>query len=1035
MKEFGPFRLDRVNQCLWRTEGSGDDARILLTPTEFGVLDYLVEHPGRLVTHDELLQAVWPQTAIEPQAVKSKVFHLRRVLRDDSKQPRFIETVQRRGYRFVHAIESNGLEEMQVAPAPGALVGREHTLDDLWRGFRSALAGRMEIVFLGGEPGIGKTSVADEFCRQVGLGERTVRLARGQCVEGFGSKESFYPILEAVGQLCQGVDSGRVVDTLASRAPTWLVQFPALLTERHRATLQQEILGATRERMLREIADALETIARTTPLLIVLEDLHWADPSTLDLISALARHRGRSRIMLVATYRSTDVTRSTQPLQALKRDLVARHLCREILLEPLHEADITDYLLARGSTTDAARELASLLYRHTEGNPLFVIAVLEHLLAQKLVDPEQGWRMRLTAAEISLDVPESLRQMISAQIDRLTDTEQYVLEVGSIAGMSFAPVICAPTVEMDSLDFDECCEALARRGQVVRRDRTQELPNGSIVQRYEFVHALYREVLYQRQSPARRATLHRRRAGQMEKLFLSSLDDVTSELAHHFEKGADWPRAVQYRRRAAALAVRHFGLEEARENLQHALALAGRLPSSVGPRVETEILSSLGELDVVTFHSRTVETLSRLREQAAQYGIVQAEAEALVNLVLPLAWTDGAKALTVIEEALRLSDAQLEPLVRARIRAACLQRRIGVRGWSTEDAVECTHALDEIRQYGTPAVIAWHVIDGSFVDYYSSRYRTAYRNANASLPTLMNDTDANAYLNSAVAQWNCDILVPWSLDMLGEWGAALQELDSRIARAERNADFHRTRLLLLSRARVQLNAMDFAGARAIAFSLLPEAPRGVEDPLRRMCLVFAGAAETGLGDFENALEHLLTARSEMDAQFVIVDWYHRLMLQWALTNLWLSRGDLSRAQEEGATFIEQAGRTAEQTWRALAWEANARVALAMGDTRTASELADQALEAVDGVEAPVAGWQAHATAAAVARARGDVVAGGHHSAQAGEVIRGLATSLGPKETLRQTFLSAPAVRDALGEHQRVSKFSAESFNNQTETAR
>lgn len=271
--------------------------------------------------------------------------------------------------------------------------------------------------------------------------------------------------------------------------------------------------------------------------------------------------------------------------------------------------------------------------------------------------------------------------------------------------------------------------------------------------------------------------------------------------------------------------------------------------------------------------------------------------------------------------------------------------------------------------------------------------------------------------------------------MLGEWGPALQELDSRIARAERNADFHRTRLLLLSRARVQLNAMDFASVRATAFSLLPELPRGVEDPLRRMCLVFAGTAETGLGDFDNALEHLLTARSEMDAQFVIVDWYHRLMLQWALTNLWLSRGDLSRAQEEGATFLEHAGRTAEQTWRALAWEANARVALAMGDARRASELVDQALQAVDGVEAPVAGWQAHATAAAVARARGGVVAAAHHSTQAREVIRKLAASLGPNETLRQTFLSARPVRDALAGHQRASQASVESSSNQTETAR
>src|ERR1051325_9284054 len=101
MKEFFPFRLDPVNQCLWRHSGSGQPERILLTPSEFGVLDLLVAHAGQLVTHRQLLDAVWPQTAIEPQAVKSKVFRLRRALDDDPRQPRFIETVSRRGYRFV----------------------------------------------------------------------------------------------------------------------------------------------------------------------------------------------------------------------------------------------------------------------------------------------------------------------------------------------------------------------------------------------------------------------------------------------------------------------------------------------------------------------------------------------------------------------------------------------------------------------------------------------------------------------------------------------------------------------------------------------------------------------------------------------------------------------------------------------------------------------------------------------------------------------------------------------------------------------
>lgn len=1036
MKEFGPFRLDRLNQCLLRSHGSDEDERILLTPTEFGVLDYLVAHAGRLVTHEELLNAVWPQTAIEPQAVKSKVFHLRRVLGDDPRQPCFIETVQRRGYRFVAKIAGDDAIDT-IAPASKPLVvGREHTLNQLWQALRAARSGQLEIVFLGGEPGIGKTAVAEEFCRQVVARDRTVRVARGQCVEGFGSKEAFYPVLDAVGQLCQSPDGARVVHTLATRAPTWFVQFPALLTERHRETLKQEILGATRERMLREIVGALGAIASETPLLIVLEDLHWTDPSTLDLISALARHRGPARIMLVATYRSTDVTRSTQPLHALKRDLIARQMCREIMLEPLRETDIAEYLTARGATGDTARELAALLHRTTEGNALFAIAVLNDLLDRGVVDPEDGWSLRLSPAEISVDVPESLRQMITAQIERLSDTEQRVLEAGSIAGMSFVPLISAPTVNMDPLDFDERCNELARRGQILRLDGMKELPNGSVAQRYEFVHALYREVMYQRQSPGRRAMLHRQRAEQIEHLFRSEADDVATELAHHFEKAADWVRAVQYRRRAAALAVRRYALEEARVNLQHALDLAGRLPSSIRAVTEMEILDALSEMDVVTFDRRAVETLSRFRECAARNARVEVEAKALVNLVLPLAWTDGRKALTVIDEALHLGEESLEPLARARIRAACLQRRIAVRGWNSGDASECSVALEEIRQLGTPTDVAWHLIDCSWVDFYRGDYRTAYRNVLASLPSLMNGEDANTYLNYAVAHWNCDIVVPWTLNLAGEWGAALRDLDTRIARAERNADSHRRVLLLLSGMWVRLNAMDFAAARATGASLLPELSQHVEDPTRRMCLVVTGAAEAGLGNFEAALRLLQTAREEMDAQSVITDWYRQLMLEWSLTNLWLSRGDLARAREEGDLFMEHADATVEATWRGLACEANARIALASNDLRRAVSLSQLGIDVVERAEAPVAAWQVYATAAEVAMAEGGTArAAASYRDKSREIICKLAASLGSAPTLRQTFLSTPAVRRVVGEVIIAPRFVAEPSENQTKTSR
>src|SRR5262249_13396956 len=158
-------------------------------------------------------------------------------------------------------------------------------LDDA---LNSALLGRRQIVFVTGEPGIGKTTLADAFQQRAA---RHARIARGQCVEGFAGKEAYYPLLEAVGQLIRGPDSAGAVQTLAARAPTWVIQFPTLVQPAQRLALHRDILGATRERMVREICEALEQLTLTTPVILVLEDVHWVDTSTLDVLSALARRR------------------------------------------------------------------------------------------------------------------------------------------------------------------------------------------------------------------------------------------------------------------------------------------------------------------------------------------------------------------------------------------------------------------------------------------------------------------------------------------------------------------------------------------------------------------------------------------------------------------------------------------------------------------------------------------------------------------------------------------------------------------------
>jgi len=520
VKEFPPFRMDIVNQCLWRYVEAGGDQRILLTPKAFAVLRYLVERAGLLVTPDALLDAVWPDTHVQPAVLNNQILNIRNALGDRPKSPLFIETLPRRGYRFIAPVsecatnsnpgEANGGGNSNH----GRLAGRETALDGLRDALGKALRDWRQIVFIAGEIGIGKTTLVDEFQRQAAAELPGIRIARGQCVEGFGGKEPYYPMLEALGQLCRGTDGDSVVRTLASQAPTWLAQLPALMKREHREMLQREILGATRERMLREIEDALETIASVNPLVLVFEDLHWVDPSTVDLISALARRRGAAKLLIVGLYRPADLESCNAPLKALTEELLVHRLCHEIALEPLTEAEITECLSSRASGTAPAEALAALLYRRSEGNPLFLGALLEHMSERGVISWGQGhWQIGVSLKESDLGVPDCLRKTIEAQIDRLTSEEQQVLEAASLSSAGrtrFGVASRSAVIEMDVEAFEKVCEDLSRRHGILRSAVAEKLTNGAISACYEFVHVLYREVCYRRIALGRRAKLHGR---------------------------------------------------------------------------------------------------------------------------------------------------------------------------------------------------------------------------------------------------------------------------------------------------------------------------------------------------------------------------------------------------------------------------------------------------------------------------------------------------------------------------------------------
>jgi DNA-binding winged helix-turn-helix (wHTH) protein/predicted ATPase len=596
---FHPFALDLVNECLWR-----DADVIKLRPKAFGVLERLVSRPGELVTKQDLIGAVWRDRFVGDAVLKVAIRQIREALSDDPKSPRFIETAHRRGYRFIAeisarirtpALRHGAAASPTTGPTdqPEAIVGREDALSRLQALLARARGGERQVAFVTGEAGIGKTTLLESFARSIGP-DRTVRICSGQCLAQYGMGEAYLPVLDAIRQSCR--EDPQVVDVLRAHAPMWLMQMPSVMTPSDRERFGREPLGPARERMLREMGDALEALTAHSVLVLVLEDLHWSDFSTLDLISYVARRRPAVPLMLIGTYRPAELIANRHPLNAVKQELVARRQCEELVLECLSKEAVGQHLAARFPGHRFPADLAALLHERTDGNPLFMVNTIDHLVEERLIEADAGgWHLRVPIETVKLGVPESIRQLIETQVDRLDARDQRILEAASVAGTECSAAAVAAALGDDLADVESRCEALSRRHQFIRECGAHLLPNGQAVGRFRFVHAVYRHVLYERLSASRRMQLHQRIGRQGEELYGARANEIAAELAMHFDRANDGERAARYFQQAGVTATHRSAFREAIAASRRGLELLAALPDTDAHALqELRLLITLG---------------------------------------------------------------------------------------------------------------------------------------------------------------------------------------------------------------------------------------------------------------------------------------------------------------------------------------------------------------------------------------------------------------------------------------------------------
>jgi predicted ATPase len=381
-------------------------------------------------------------------------------------------------------------------------VGRQGEVDALESWCQRAATGRRQLVFVSGEAGVGKTTVVDLFVARLAA-RSEVRSVRGMCVEQHGEGEPYLPLLEALGQLGRGPEGADVLAALRRYAPLWLGQLPGLLSETELARLQPRVHGATPARMLRELAEALEALTADRPLVVVLEDLHWSDRSTVEFLAYLGQRQAPARLLVLGTYRPVEVMLQAHSLRRTLQELYGRGQAVELRLEFLPTEDVAAYVAGRlgGPIVPA---LAAFVHVRTDGNALFMVNIVEHLVQQGLVVRRAGqWTLRDKSEGKLASLPEGVRQLLGRRLEALPPETQRVLEAASVVGETFAVAAVAAGVQGQVADVEALCEGLAAQHHVIDDTGLTMWPDGTSSGNYRFQHALYQQVLYERLGSAR----------------------------------------------------------------------------------------------------------------------------------------------------------------------------------------------------------------------------------------------------------------------------------------------------------------------------------------------------------------------------------------------------------------------------------------------------------------------------------------------------------------------------------------------------
>jgi predicted ATPase/tRNA A-37 threonylcarbamoyl transferase component Bud32 len=856
---------------------------------------------------------------------------------------------------------------------PEAFVGRDRELDALREMTRRMVDGTGSIVFLTGEAGLGKSALASAFLADATADHPQLLVARGTCVEQYGAGEAYLPFLDALTGLLAGRHRERIMAVLRRYAPTWCLQFPGVFGSTSAVEqLQQEAIGATKERMLREFGDAVTTLSAGNPVVVMLEDLHWSDPASVDLLRHLGGRAGTHRLLVIGTFRGVEVERTGHPMMNCVRELRGHSLCEQLELDALSADDLGRYLDTRFRSNDFAPALASLIFRKTEGHPLFSAALIQLLLEHgDIVRDERGWTLSRQLTDRTLAVPESVRGMIQKKLDALDEEDRRTLQHASVQGEEFLSTVLAHVLAADELDLEQRLDHLERVHRLVAKKSEEELPDGALAVKYRFAHALYQNLLYESVLTKRRVTLHFQAGEQLARHYGEQTHRIAGALAAHFERGRDYRRAIEFLAQAADVALERYAGAAAEEHCSHALALAERLPDGERSRARMTFIQRRGTIRLGLGSLRDAkEDFEQAAAGARELNDFVTEASALNALANPFLSRYFARPEDEIQRAqyaVDLADKTGDAALRAEAMVN-LALRHSLLGDPARAGTLFADAVELARSAERPDALLRTLTYRGVGHFFQTQFRDA--------ETILGEAAALATrLRDGGMLRTSFFFLGWTLANLGRISEALATYEQLRQIAARNAD-------------------------TLFLANVPRRLAWIHHELQD----FGYRASPGPGDVE--------ARTESGSWTpdLMAPIFSGVRVQAKAARDALAQGDLVRAAGQAHLLLENSTRHGPPKYVAEAHQLLADVAAARQDLGEAEHQLVAALDALAPYPAPLVQWKVYSALGRVRRQRSDHAGARTAFSQAADIINSIASHISDDE-LRSTFLTSPAVAE------------------------